>query len=57
MEKRDFRYALLILLVIIMVLLVLNLKQAEANRWEPDAVYPMCNQHIEWTYAKGRFAD
>ena len=28
------------------------LKQAEANRWEPDAVYPMCNQHIEWTYAK-----
>ena len=29
-----------------------NLKQAEANRWEPDAVYTMCNQHIEWTYAK-----
>lgn len=52
MEKRDFRYALLILLVIIMVLLVLNLKQAEANRWEPDAVYPMCNKHIEWSYAK-----
>ena len=52
MEKRDFKYAVLILLVIIMVLLVLNLKQAEANRWEPDLILPMCNQHIEWTYAK-----
>lgn len=57
MEKKEFRIAALILIAIIMVLLVLNLEQARANRWQPDAVYPMCNQHIEWTYAKGRFAD
>ena len=33
--------------VIVAVLAVLNL----ANRPEPDAVYPMTNQHIEWHYA------
>lgn len=34
---------------IVAVLAVLNLTVKSGP--EPDAIYPMCNQHIEWTYA------
>ena len=34
---------------IVAVLAVLNLTYQPGP--EPDAVYPMANQHIEWTYA------
>ena len=35
--------------VIVVVLAVLNLTVKFGP--EPDAIYPMCNQHIEWHYA------
>ena len=52
MEKREFVYALLILAVVIAALIGLNIWEAKANEVQPDEIYPMCNQHIEWTYAK-----
>ena len=52
MEKREFWTALGIVIVVIMALVALNWCQAENNRVKPDKVFAMCNQHIEWTYAK-----
>lgn len=34
---------------LVVVLAVLNLAYNPGP--EPDKVFPMCNQHIEWTYA------
>ena len=44
---RNFAMVLSILAVI--ALAVLNLTYDDAP--QPDAVYPMTNQHIEWHYA------
>lgn len=35
--------------IVVIVLAVLNLTYDPTPK--PDAVYPMTNQHIEWTYA------
>ena len=35
--------------IAVIALAVLNLTYQEGP--EPDAVFPMCNQHIEWHYA------
>ena len=52
MEKREFWTALGIVMVVIMALVALNWCQMKENEAKPDAVFAMCNQHIEWTYAK-----
>ena len=43
-----------IAIIAVIALTILNLVWKDP---EPDAVFPMANQHIEWTYAKGTVKD
>jgi hypothetical protein len=40
-----------ILILAVIALTILNLVWKDP---EPDAVFPMANQHIEWRYANGK---
>lgn len=37
-----------IIIIVIVVAWVLLEKAEARSAWEPDVIYPMANQHIEW---------
>lgn len=51
-ENKGFIITAVIVLVLLAVLMILTVCGViDDMTWKPDVVYPMANQHIEWTYA------
>jgi len=51
-ENKGFIITAVIVLILLTALMVMTICGVfEDLIWKPGVVYPMANQHIEWTYA------